>query len=522
MRCNLFLVLLVVLLFGLTTTTSVAVTLNADGYATDNSTGFSGPVPLDGYIDFTVISASSTQQDSAFDGSAAKPIGTVRDLLIELIKFLADLPCSADPEPDGSGEPPTLAAITNETYQGVFTVVAPDFQAFGTYFRTPALFDFDYELTVGVNFPDLTGLYSFETVTLPNGLGAADQFSIVNAETVVGDFYEFTQFTSLTFDPTVELSMPQHSLGSETIEIIGDNVVYAGTVQVTMIPEPSSIVLLMAMFGGFFIYSWRHCKTKVNLILTIILVLTISPLTANASSIALSANGQIIETGSGATGWATLDGSVDYSTIGTSSNSQSDSFSGSATQDMEITLRELYARAWLAVKNFLNTEISTSPPPASGGPDTLAALTGETFEGSFIATTPDFEFSGTFLRTPAEMAIDYNLILNPSCPDLTGYYTFEAYTMPAGPGTALRTIEVNAEMVGGSIYTFTHNTMLSFDPSIELLTPEMAVGEEMVIRDEDLFSFSGNTQVIVPEPSTLVLLSLGFASLLAYASCRRR
>ena len=497
------------------------VTLDADGFVTDNSSGFSGAVPLDGYIDFSTISASSTQQHSEFDGSAAKPIGTVRDLLIELVKFLADLPCSADPEPDGSGEPPTLAAITNETYQGTFTAVAPDFQAFGTYFRTPALLDFDYELTVGVDLPDLTGLYSFETLTIPTGPGSADQFSIISAETIAGDYYEFTQNASLTFDPAIELSMPQHSLGSETIDIVGDDVIYAGSVQVTMIPEPSSIALLMTMFGGLCIYAFRQWKVKINLILAFFLILAISPLTANATSVVLNADGQITETGSGVTGWATLDGVVDFSTTSSSSSSQSDSYGGSATQDMEITLRELYARAWLAVKNFLNTEISVSPPPSSGGPDTLAALTGETFEGSFIATTPDFEFSGTFSRTPVEMAIDYDLILNPTCPDLTGYYTFEAYTMPVGPGSAMRTIEVNAEMVGGGIYTYTHNTMLLFDPSIELLYPEMAVGDEMIIRNEDLFTFTGNTQVIVPEPSSLVLLSLGLVSFLAYAFGRR-
>ena len=223
--------------------------LDADGFVTDGTSGTPVAVPLDGDVDFAVTYASSTQQDSDFDGSAAKPIGTVRDLLIELVKFLMDLPCSTDPPPDEGGGPPTLAAITNETYEGVFTALAPDFQASGNYSRTPALFDFDYDLIVGDDLPELTGLYSFETLTTPAGLGSAVQSTTVSVETVAGDIYEFTQNTTLSFDPTVELSMPQLSVGSETITVIGDDTVsYEGSVQVTMVPEPSSLFLLLMMF----------------------------------------------------------------------------------------------------------------------------------------------------------------------------------------------------------------------------------------------------------------------------------
>ena len=519
MNCKMFLAFLAVLLFALTATTSQAVTLDADGFITD---GGNPPVavPLDGYVDFATISASSSQQDSDFNGSAAKPIATVRDWIMAIGKMLLDMPCSTDPEPDESGKPLTLATITNETYEGVFSVVSPDVQASGSFSRTPALFDFNYDLMIGAGLPELTGFYTFDTDTLPAGLGSAVQSTIFRAETVAGGFYEFTQNTTLTFDSMVELSAPQISVGSETITIVGDEVNYAGSVQVTLVPEPSSLVLLIVMAGGILAYACRYRRRKINVLLALLLVAAISPPAADASIVNLNATGQVTENGSGATGQHTLSGSVDFSTTSSSSTSQSSSYGGQATQDMEIGLREAYARAWMAIKNILNYEISTTPTPDGAGPDSLAALTGEMFDGVFVATTPDFSFSGSFSRTPTDMDILYNLTLESTCPDLTGYYTFEAYTTPNGLGSALRTIDISAEMVGGGFYEFTHDTVLTFDPSIEVMF-ETAVGWEYITRTDDNFDFIGEVDVtVIPEPSTFVLMVLGAAGLLAFA--RRR
>jgi hypothetical protein len=248
------------------------------------------------------------------------------------------------------------------------------------------------------------------------------------------------------------------------------------------------------------------------------------PAESRANLITVTAIGDRLNQANGQTTTSLITADVDFTIFNQDATSAASNVSGSGSSSLlsgpQATL------PWLIIEQIAIDKILLDAQPASGvTAPTLAALTGQTYAGTFTLTDPLFVLIGSFSQTPTDLSISFTATLTDEAllPNFTGAFTFQGQTTPTAPGEALDQAVITASLAGGGTRAFSWELNYLYDPSVTF-NGETAQGSETIAFTGTEFTTTGTTLVsvaAVPEPSSLVLLAAGAVAVLGYGRARR-